>query len=155
MAAWVRDVLRLPDGSQSVLLLQWVGTDNYTAIATDPLFWTAVRNTVWIIAVGVPARVVFAIATGMLLTKVRRGGGLFRTIFFLPSLAPPVAATLGFVYLLNPATGPVDQLLRKLHLPAPLWFNDPRFAKPLCVRRIDTVVEVEIKVHSGSATDWS
>lgn len=33
-------------------------------------------------------------------------------------------------------------------------FFDPRFAKPLCVRRIDTIVEVEIKVRSGTATDW-
>ena len=112
----------------------WIGLANYRFLATnDPLFWISVRNTLWIIAVGVPARVVFAIGTAMLLTKVRRGVGLFRTIFFLPSLAPPVAATLGFVYLLNPATGPVDQLLRKLHLPAPLWFNDPRFAKPALV----------------------
>jgi multiple sugar transport system permease protein len=69
----------------------------------------------------------------MLLTKARRGVGLFRTIFYLPTLAPPVAATLGFVYLLNPSTGPVDQLLRKLHLPAPLWFHDPTWAKPALV----------------------
>jgi hypothetical protein len=34
-------------------------------------------------------------------------------------------------------------------------FFDPRFAKPLCVRRIDTIVEVEINVRSGTATDWT
>lgn len=33
-------------------------------------------------------------------------------------------------------------------------FFDPRFAKTLSVRQIDTVVEVEIKVRSGTATDW-
>lgn len=33
-------------------------------------------------------------------------------------------------------------------------FFDPRFAKLLSVRQIDTVVEVEIKVRSGTATDW-
>ena len=38
--------------------------------------------------------------------------GIYRTVFYLPALAPPVAATLGFVYLLNPATGPVNTLLR-------------------------------------------
>ena len=38
----------------------------------------------------------------------RRGVGIFRTVFYLPALVPPVAATLGFVYLLNPATGPVN-----------------------------------------------
>lgn len=34
-------------------------------------------------------------------------------------------------------------------------FFDARFAKMLAVRRIDTVVEVEIRVRSGTATDWS
>lgn len=34
-------------------------------------------------------------------------------------------------------------------------FFDPRFAKLLAVRQIDTVVEVEIKVRSGTVTDWN
>lgn len=33
-------------------------------------------------------------------------------------------------------------------------FFDPRFAQLLSVKRIETVVEVEIKVRSGTATDW-
>ena len=32
-------------------------------------------------------------------------------VFYLPALAPPVAATLGFVYILNPVTGPVNMIL--------------------------------------------
>ena len=47
-----------------------------------------------------------------IVARARRGVGLFRTIFYVPALAPPVAATLGFVYLLNPATGPVNTVLR-------------------------------------------
>ena len=46
---------------------------------------------------------------------------------------PPVAATLGFVYLLNPATGPVNLILGKLGVEGPLWFNDPGWAKPSLV----------------------
>lgn len=34
-------------------------------------------------------------------------------------------------------------------------FFDDRFAELLLVKRIDTVVEVEIKVRSGTATDWA
>ena len=49
-----------------------------------------------------------------MLTRARLGVGFFRTIFYLPALAPPVAATLGFVYLLNPATGPVNTVLKWL-----------------------------------------
>ena len=53
----------------------------------------------------------FAFGVALMLTRARRGIGVFRTIFYLPALAPPVAATLGFVYLLNPATGPVNEVL--------------------------------------------
>ena len=61
----------------------------------------------------------------MALTRARRASGFFRTVFYLPTLAPPVAATLGFVFLLNPATGPVNTLLGKVGVEGPLWFNSP------------------------------
>ena len=44
-----------------------------------------------------------------------------------------MAATLGFVYLLNPSTGPVNTLLAKIGISGPLWFNDPSWAKPSLV----------------------
>ena len=65
-----------------------------------------------------------------MLTRARAGVGVFRTVFYLPALVPPVAATLGFVYLLNPATGPINTLLAKLGVEGPLWFNDPSWSKP-------------------------
>src|SRR5207253_4152405 len=38
--------------------------------------------------------------------------------------------TLGFVCLLNPATGPVNTLLAKVGIQGPLWFLDPAWSKP-------------------------
>jgi multiple sugar transport system permease protein len=109
---------------------RWTGFSNYRFMFTsDPLFWVSLRNTLWIIAFLVPLQVIFAIGTATALTRVRRGLTLYRTIFFLPSMVPLVAATLGFIYLLNPA-GPVNRLLHLLHLPEPLWFVDPRYTKP-------------------------
>jgi multiple sugar transport system permease protein len=62
--------------------------------------------------------------------RIKRGAGVFRTLFYLPALAPPVAASLAFVFLLNPATGPVNQFLHLFGIQGPLWFNDPAWAKP-------------------------
>jgi multiple sugar transport system permease protein len=113
---------------------RWVGTANYRYLfGTDPEVWPAIRNTLWIIAVGVPLQVLFAFGVALMLTRARRGLGLFRTIFYLPALAPPVAATLGFVYLLNPATGPVNVVLGHLGIEGPLWFQSPHWAKPSLV----------------------
>ena len=95
-----------------------------------PLFWPALRNTLWLVVVMVTLRVVFGLAVGMLVVRIKRGAGLLRTAFYAPYLAPPVAGTLAFVFLLNPGTGPVNTILGRLGLPEPGWFNDPTWSKP-------------------------
>jgi multiple sugar transport system permease protein len=113
---------------------RWVGWANYHYLLhDDPLVWPAVRNTIWLIAVAVPLQVVFAFGVALMLARAKSGVGFFRTIFYLPALVPPVAATLGFVYLLNPATGPVNTLLGKLGIEGPLWFQSPDWSKPSLV----------------------
>ena len=109
---------------------QWVGLKNYRDMLSDPNLAKAVENTLWLVAVMVPTEVVFGLGTGLLLAAIRRGGSLYRTIFFLPALVPPVAGALAFVYVLKPGTGPVNALLGKVGISGPLWFNDPAWAKP-------------------------
>jgi len=113
---------------------RWIGTSNYRFLfEKDPSIWPAVKNTLWLVAIMVPLQVVFAIGVAIALQRARRGVGFFRTVFYLPTLAPPVAATLGFVFLLNPATGPVNTLLGKVGIEGPLWFNSPDWSKPALV----------------------
>ncbi|KMO94835.1 carbohydrate ABC transporter permease [Streptomyces roseus] len=107
------------------------GLDNWTYVFTDyPLFWPAMRNTLWLVLVMVTCRVVFGLGVGLLITRIKTAAGVFRTLFYLPYLAPPVAATLAFVFLLNPGTGPVNTLLESVGLPAPGWFTDADWSKP-------------------------
>jgi multiple sugar transport system permease protein len=109
----------------------WVGLDNYRYLfKDDPEIWTAVRNTLWLVAVLVPLQVLFAFGVATMVARAKTGAGFFRTVFYLPALVPPVAAALGFVYILNPATGPVNTILDKLGIEGPLWFNDPAWSKP-------------------------
>jgi multiple sugar transport system permease protein len=112
---------------------RWVGLANFRYMTQDVNFWPSVQNSIWLILVSVPCSTVFAFWVAHLLSRVRRGAGVLRTLFYLPTLAPPVAATLGFLYLLNGSTGPVDRILGALHLPQPLWFDDPHWAKPSLV----------------------
>ncbi len=111
---------------------RWVGWANYHYLLhVDPQTWIAVKNTlIWMVLIAVPLQVLFAFSIAMLLTRVRSGSGFFRTVFYLPALAPPVAATLGFVYILNPATGPVNVLLSHIGIQGPLWFQSPQWSKP-------------------------
>ena len=110
---------------------RWIGLANYRFLFTkDQTVWPAVKNTLWFIAIAVPLQVLFALGIAIMLSRARRGVGAFRTVFYLPALAPPVAATLGFVYLLNPATGPVNTILEKVGIQGPLWFDSPQWSKP-------------------------
>jgi multiple sugar transport system permease protein len=109
---------------------KWIGLANYRYMSKDANFLPGVENTLWMILIQVPVTLIFAFWVAHLVSKVRRGAGILRTIFYLPTLAPPVAAALGFVYIFNASTGPVNQILHFLHLPQPLWFDDPHWAKP-------------------------
>jgi multiple sugar transport system permease protein len=109
----------------------WSGTKNWTYVFEHyPFFWPALRNTLWLVVIMVSLRVLFGLGIGMLITKIKTGTGVFRTLFYLPYLAPPVAATMAFAFLLNPGTGPVNSILEKIGIPAPAWFNDPDWSKP-------------------------
>lgn len=113
---------------------EFVGLRNWTYVLTQmPLLGPALWNTLWLVVVMVTLRVVFGLGIGLLVTQIKTGVGFFRTAFYLPYLAPPVAATVAFVFLLNPGTGPVNEILGTLGISAPSWFNDPDWAKPSLV----------------------
>ena len=58
----------------------WVGWQNYRFMFTkDPQFWIAMRNTLWIIAIGVPLQILTALSLGWLLTRPKRGSRVYRT----------------------------------------------------------------------------
>lgn len=109
---------------------RWIGLANYQmAFSTDPRFWTSVGNTAWMVLIAIPAKLLYALGVGLLLVRIRRGAGFYRTIIYLPAIVPMVAAGLAFTYLLN-ADGPLNRFLGLFGLPQPLWFTDPDYAKP-------------------------
>lgn len=109
---------------------QWVGLGNYRDMVADPAVRIAAGNTVWLVVVAVPVEVILSLATALALSGRRRGMAAYRAVIYLPSLLPAVATTLAFVLLLRPQTGPVDQLIGLTGHAQPLWFYNPRLAKP-------------------------
>lgn len=145
---------------------RWVGLRNYSyMLHGDPYLWQALRNTAWVMAILVPCQLLFALGSALVLTRIKRGAGLFRTLFYLPSLAPPVAATIAFVFLFNPGTGPVNTILRWFGIQGPLWFTDPHWAKPglvllalwgagnTMVIFLAALLDVPVELHEAAACD--
>ncbi|WP_027345503.1 carbohydrate ABC transporter permease [Hamadaea tsunoensis] len=144
---------------------EFVGLDNWKYLFSDPLVGQAAYNTLWLTVVMVPARMLAALLTAMLLNAMKRARGLYRVLFYLPALAPPVTSTIAFVLLLKPQTGPVDAFLRTLGIDGPRWFNDPAWAKPalvllalwgvgdLMIIFVAALLDVPVEQHEAAALD--
>ena len=110
---------------------EWVGLDNYVRMfTTEPVVGQAAYNTLWLVVVLTVTRVAFALGVAQVISRLKTGVGLVRTLCYLPALAPPAAATLAFVFLFNPEFGPVNRFLKLVGIDGPLWFNDPSTSKP-------------------------
>lgn len=112
----------------------WIGLANYRELLTDdPLFVKAIRNTVVYTLLYVPLHIVTALGVALLLNQARHFTGVFRTLFYLPSITPAVATAYLWIGILNPNDGIVNRALRAVGLPAPAWTVDPFWTKPTIV----------------------
>jgi multiple sugar transport system permease protein len=110
---------------------RWIGLDNFTNMFTrDPLYWVSVSNTLYYTLISVPLGLVVSLGLAVLLNQQARGIGIYRTIYYLPSLVPVVAGTLLWLVLLDPRLGLVNQALDAVGLPKLGWLKSAQWSKP-------------------------
>ena len=109
--------------------LEFVGFENYEKIFTvDPIFWKSVRVTLTFALVAVPLKLAASLGVALLLNKARRGVGLFRSLFYLPSLlGGSVALALVWVAMFN-GDGAFNSFLGLFGIEGKAWINDPDWA---------------------------
>jgi multiple sugar transport system permease protein len=113
---------------------RWIGLQNYrTMFTTDPAFWISVRNSGYYALLSVPLGLIFSLGLALVLNLRAKGIGVYRTIFYLPALAPPVASTIIFILMFNPNSGLINAVLQMVGLPAVGWLTDPNWAKPALI----------------------
>lgn len=109
---------------------RWVGLENYQRLAselgTDQGFGLALSNTVYYSLLSVPLSVVIGVLLGVLLSAKVRGQAVYRTLVFLPSVIPVVAASVLWLWLLDPTDGMVNYLLSWLGIGPQNWLNQAR-----------------------------
>ncbi len=114
--------------------LRWAGLDNYRRLLSDPLFRTALWNTLYFVAAGGPLSVVVALVLAVLVNHpLTRLKGLFRTLLFLPSVVTLVAAAVVWRYLYQPRYGLLNHWLGLLGLGPIDWLGDPATALPALI----------------------
>jgi len=137
------------DPYEPIQKLQFVGLSNFMRafssdeVTGDPLMLKALYNSLYYAVFAVPLGLCTSLGLALLLNQPIRGITLFRTAFYLPSIISGVATVVLWMYIFNPAFGPLNALIRNannffdwtgllsfVNLPEPKWIEDPLWAKP-------------------------
>ena len=110
--------------------VKFIGMDNFVAIAQDNLFWESTFATSYYAVLAVPGGVLVAFLVAVLLNNAKHGRGVFRTIYYLPVLVPPVASAVLWLWIYNPDAGLLNSLLKAVGLPGSSWVYGESSAVP-------------------------
>lgn len=110
---------------------QFVGLRNYRrAFTADPLFWQSLKVTAVYTGVYVPVELVGGLLLALIMNQKLRLLGVFRTIYYLPSVLPGVAFVVLWMWILHPDVGLVNTVLGWVGIDGPRWLADPHWALP-------------------------
>ena len=105
----------------------WIGLANYVRMFSDELFYHSMQVTVTYTALSVPLGIVAALGVAVLLNQRIVASGLFRTIFYLPSVISGVAVAIVFAWIFNFRFGILNYFLSLVGIPGPNWLGHPRW----------------------------
>lgn len=111
----------------------FIGLDNYKAILTGTEFWKVLKNTLVYILLYIPLMLMVSTAIAALLSRQRRGVGVFRVLYYIPVLTSWVAASLIWKSLLSPQYGAMNGILAIFGMEGPGWLTDEKWAMPAIV----------------------
>jgi multiple sugar transport system permease protein len=109
---------------------KYIGLENYRLMLDDPKIVTSMRNTLVFTLMLVPLTMGVGLGLALLLARVGRAGGFFRTAFYMPNMTPPVAVGILFLLLFNGTSGLVNRGLGAIGIGGPFWTIDPHWVKP-------------------------
>jgi multiple sugar transport system permease protein len=113
---------------------RFIGFRNYLQLFNDPLFWKALRNTLYFLIVGGPLSIaVSLVAALMVQSKLVRWKTFFRTTYFAPVVTTIVAVSVVWRYLYHPRFGLLNYLLSFVGISPIDWLGDPHWAMPAII----------------------
>ena len=119
------DVLQIP---------MYIGFNNYYEILfNDPYFWKSISNTFFYTLFRVPSNIILSLIIAISINKISKGGAIFRTAYFIPSLVSGVALSVIWMWIFNPQIGLLNLILKFFGLSGPMWLQDPSWSKPALI----------------------
>lgn len=109
---------------------EWVGLENYGRLmGGDPRYLTSLKVTLTYVLFSVPLKLGFALFIALILNRGLRGLGIYRSVFYLPSLlGGSVAVALMWRQIFS-YEGIINQFLWNVFgYDAPSWITNPDYA---------------------------
>ena len=120
---------------------EFIGLDNFKAIAHDALFWNAMKVTVEYVVINIGLQTFFALGLAVLMHRLTKSS-LLRGALLSPYLIANVIAGLLWFWLLDYQLGLVNQILGAIHIGPIGFFGDEAWAIP-------TIAFVNVWRHMG------
>ena len=110
---------------------KFIGLDNYKEMLfDDELFWQALKVTTLYTLGVVPIQVGLGLSVALLLNQKVRGLGIWRTIFYLPSVVSGVAVAMIWIWFFHPDFGLFNAVLADFGIKGPSWLFSETWALP-------------------------
>lgn len=108
---------------------KFIGLENYEYMFLwDTRFWQSLKVTFAYVVLSVPGTLIFALAVAMLLDKAIRGIGIYRALFYLPSILGGSIAVAILWRQIFSNNGVANSLLALIGVDGPYWLSDPDYS---------------------------
>lgn len=108
----------------------FVGLQNFADILTGQEFWKVLLNTIKFIILYIPFMLCTSLLVAFLLSRAKKGVGIFRVMYYIPVLTSWVAASLIWKSVLSPEYGAINNILKLIGIRGPDWLLSEGWAMP-------------------------
>ncbi len=108
--------------------MPFVGLGKYGEVLQDPSFWNAMGNSLKFTLLSVPSGMAVALLIAVLVAQQLRGMGLFRTLYYVPSVSSMVAVSMLWIYVYLPDNGLINVTTKLFGFKSVDFLNDPWWA---------------------------
>ncbi|MCL2245279.1 MAG: sugar ABC transporter permease [Treponema sp.] len=120
--------------TNGVILIEFVGFQNYSEVFRHPDFLPALKNTftytIWSLVIGFLVPIILAI----IINEVRRGRSFIKMAVYLPNILPGLAMVFLWGFIFKPGeTGILNILLSKVGIGSQQWLSNPQWTIPLII----------------------
>lgn len=102
----------------------FIGLENYRLLFIDPEFWQSMLNTFYLVIFVVPSTIIFSLAFAALLNTITFVRGIFRTVYFVPTVTSMVAVSIVWRIIFNQQSGLANFLLQKIGVSPLGWLAE-------------------------------